>query len=367
MLGINLIGLPSPGGTSVGQFQMDAAAERFAFVLYAPKTGTLDSIQFMAGTVVSSPSIKVSFQDIDANGDPDGVVDQYAIFVPSGSAWNDVGAGGYMGSGGAGSGTKRSVTRGDRFAVVFEIDSYAAGNRLDTKYTQWTSQYFPPCRLKSSSDSGSTWFDTNGYVPIVAVKYDDGSYDYMPSALIYKLFTSWTAVSSFNTSNPTEDEVALKFQLPVPIVVDWLFAGLTSTNAGDFDLVVYDSDGTTVLASVSFDASAQMANQNTNYGRLLSASLALQANKTYYVAVKPTTTTNVTLLYVSVESADLIPQAIPFTATYAYRVDGGSWSEDTGKLPVISFSASPSEAAPSTQGLGGGSFQISQLTQMVGY
>ena len=109
---------------------------KYAFLMQTPKTGTLDSVGFLVNTVTQKPvnGLKVSFQSVSSTtGDPSGVIDQYTVVASSSlaaSTWVDVGAAGYMGSGGGGSGTRRSVNQGDYFFAVIEFNNFVANDSV---------------------------------------------------------------------------------------------------------------------------------------------------------------------------------------------------------------------------------------------
>lgn len=231
--------LPREGPASIFyvSFLLDAAAEKIAVGLRVPKTGTLHSVGFRLATVTQAPAngLKVSFQDVDlANGDPDGTADQYAV-VSSGlvsNAWIDVGATGYMGSTGTGSGTKRSVTLGDYLAVVIEFANFSAGDSLNVGGSYAVLNAFGNHYIDYYLVS---WAKQTTALGTVALKYDDETYAYIPALAPYKN----SGYTDLNTST-TPDEIALKFKKSYPVKVNRLWGRFeVKSAAADFQLVLY--------------------------------------------------------------------------------------------------------------------------------
>ena len=341
--------LNSSAGQSYTAMLLDAATEKVAFIIRVPKDGTLDSVGFRLGTVTQAPTngLKVSFQDVSlANGDPDGTIDQYAVVTAGlvSNAWIDVSATGYMGSGGAGSGTKRSVSRGNYLAVVTEYQSFNAGDSLNVNHLYtitWVGNNYADLFT-------AAWVKQTAGAPVLSLKYEDGSYDFMPEAFPH-------ATESYTSyhSGSTPDEIALKFKVPYSVKVNglWFFGQLAT---GPADLVLYDSDGATPLASASMDNDAAIAGNRFFWVPIPETTLSKETF--YYIALKPTTASYVNLFWFTVNAAAIFDQTdLGQNAFWSQRTDAGAWSDTTTKRPYIGAVISALD-----DGTGGGGAGISR-------
>lgn len=330
------------GGSYYQNFLIDAAGEKVAMIVRAPKTGTLNRAGFLLGTVTAGDTLKVSFQDVDpATGDPDGTADQYrtvAIADTDDDKWiggNSTPALGVMTSDGTDSGLKRSVTQGDLLAVVIEFDNRVNGN-LNVRH-------FGTPNFSRVTMMGQSYVDhyTTSWVKasvtgstacggIVLLEYDDGSSSYIPGTL---------PAASFNYAqyhiNSTPDEAMLRFSLPFPAKVTgyWFGADLD----GDAELFLLDSGGSVVANStVSLDKDIRAATAGSVFGVLLANEITLAANTTYYLSLKPTTASALMLYYFNAPSNAAFGQASCGTACYwAQRVDGGAITTTDTRRPLM--------------------------------
>jgi hypothetical protein len=106
----------------------------------------------------------------------------------------------------------------------------------------------------------------------------------------------------------------------------------------DIDLVLYDSDGSTVLKSVSVDASLPPSSSVRAMGHLFDTSVDLAANTYYRAVIKPTSGSSITFRYLSMSSAtwrQQLPGGEEFEMTE--RTNGGAWTETNTKRPAISL------------------------------
>jgi hypothetical protein len=344
-----LLGSFAGDGNSYGNGLIDAATEKAAFIIRVPKDGTLDSVGFLLGTVTQAPTngLKISFQDVSlANGDPDGAIDQYAV-VTAGlttGAWIDVGGTGYMGSTGAGSGSKRSVSRADYLAVVIEYQSFNAGDSLNVR------NFAPKLPWPGSAYADlytTAWAKANA--PVLSLKYDDGSYAFMPNVFPY----SSESYSPINTGT-TPDEIALKFKLSYSAKVNglWFYGALAAGSS--VDLILYAADGSTVLASASLDGDAVAGTMRMFWVPI--AETTLTKDTVYYIAFKPTTATSVNLYWFTVFAAAIFDQLdLDQNAYWSQRTDAGAWSDIVTKRPFLAAVISALD-----DGAGGGGAGVSR-------
>lgn len=322
------------GTTSYTALALSAAAHKVACILYVPKTGTLDGVGFRLGTVAVGDTLKVSFQDVDAaTGDADGTADQYRT-VTIGDAddneWIDhstVPSLGLMTHNGTDGGTKRSVTAGQKLCVVFEFNSYVAGNLSINGITAAANRGFSigtnRVRLFTSA-----WAGQSAVMPCLALRYSDGTYAYLDGVWPAATMTSLT----FNSGTVAQDEVGLRFSYPFRAEINgvWFFANSITT---DMQIVLYASDGSQWEA-LTIDKDEVSTSGIACYARFASEYL-IEPGVFYRIVYKPGTN-NCVAPYSTFNSTDIMAQISGgANCHWTQRADGGVWSEQTTWRPYL--------------------------------
>lgn len=319
------------GTTTYTTFLLDAAAEKLAGIIVAPKAGDIARVHFRTGTVTTGDTMKVSLQDVDpATGDPDGGADQFRTQVIADADDNVWFRTGLVTSDGTDTGTLRTVTKGQVLAWVIEFNSFVAGN-LNLVGKAVLAGQGPFVGRHYLDHFTAAWAKQTGSVQVAAIEYSDGSFAYIPNT-----FPATTQASITIGSASTPDEIALKFRLPFPARVSgWYLAG---NIAGDADIVLYDSDGTTVLETQSIDKDIRASAANLTAAGTFATARTLTANTFYYLAFKPGATNCFPFFF----TVDATPGAVILNqisggqdAHWAQRTDAGAWTPDTLKRPVM--------------------------------
>lgn len=307
---------------------LDASGEKLAAVFRAPKTGTLAKVRFRTATVTTGDTMKVSFQDVDmATGNPDETADQYRTVSVASSDDNTWISTGLITTDGTDGGGLRSVTRGDLLAIVIEYDSYVSGS-MNIVNSATLVDYGNGCY--TTLKTGGTWAKTTATAGCFELEYDDGSLAYTD-----------TLMPGFNTpgtvaSNTTPDEVALYFRFPVGVTVGGAFVIIDLDAA--CDVVLYDTDGTTALATVSLDSDVRAGTTVNGTMVVFPSEIDLTANSYYYLAIKPTTTSAVGYRYFDVRSTGSMDMFdLGQNAYWAQRTDAGVWAGTTTRRPRMSL------------------------------
>lgn len=333
-----------PYNTSTGTL-IDASGEKAGVCFIVPKSGTLDGVELLLGNVTQAPAsgIRLSFQDNDnATGLYDGTQDQYRDVTTglSSSAWI---ASGVMDHNGSGSGNKRSVTQGELLWLVMEFVSFSSGDsiRWATGATATTFIY-PYLALNGAKGTNQ--------MPLIVLKYSDGSYASINGGDIPPMKSQSTL--AFASNNATQDEAGLIFRCNTPRLVRgfWMYADLDAAA----DVVLYDSDGSTPLATVSLDTDNRRTGNFGTVRALFSSDVSLSAGVDYRLVLKPTTTTNVSIGYFDVDSAGVMGACIGGADWHwTQRVDAGSWTQTTTRRPWAGLLVNGYEA-----GGGGGGLMV---------
>lgn len=311
-----------------GQLRILNTVPKAAFTFIVPKSGTLDQVEFFLLTVGTAQAIKVSFQDIDpATGNPDGAIDQFRV-VATGSVTVGWMAPGLMTSDGTNTGVKRTVSVGDLLCVVFEFDSTAGDVKFSTTSRTNASALMADGMAYTSTNNGSAW-TKSGDVLCMALKYDDGSYAYV-GPLVWPV-TSLTT-RTYN-SGSTPDERGLYFSLPVGVSVSgaWVLGAWT----GDATITLYDTDGTTVIASAPQDKDNDLGS-TAPIPFWFTAPVTLTASGNYRLTVLPTSATNLSIYELNVNASALMAGMAGGTAMIGTsRTDAGAWTQDGTVRPLM--------------------------------
>lgn len=313
--------------------------DKIANIFQIPKTCTADRIGFRTSTVTTSDTLKVSLFTVDATtGAP--TTTAYGGMVAgtqgslSSNTWYTVTLG-----------TGANAVRGDLVAAVIEFNSFVAGDlALSIINTNNSLRVTRPYRTEF--ETGWSILASGQYAMVV--QCSDNTVAHIPYVFPWSAITS----NSFNSGTGTADEYALKFRLPFPARISGFAISWTGSAAGDFDAVLYDSNGTTVLESLSVDNDQASATAGLLGHGLFDTAVQLSANTFYYLSVKPTTATNVSLKTMDVSSAVFLDQVEGGQDFHlATKLDGGSFSATTTSRPFIfllfdQFSAGGGGSAP---------------------
>lgn len=312
---------------------LDASTERAAFVVYIPKSGTLDKFEFKIGIISlnAASKIRVSFQGLSGYL-PDGTADEYRIIDATDLASNTWTVPGLMTSDGTDTGTKRSVTRGDRVACVIEFDTFTASDSLVVRTMQIEDNAaLRPC--VGYHYTGGSWSSPADNGAIVALKYDDGTY---PNLLAGVFPTTTMDFAAIDVDSPF-NEMGVAFSLPAPVRIGGVVFRMKL--AGACDIVLYD-DQSNVLRTVSMSADTLKATASNqlvifpttvdDQGVSRSGDIFLGANVVYRCVIKPTTTTDITSYYFETNSVEIM-NAMPMGANMYYTKRGASdpWTDTT--------------------------------------
>jgi hypothetical protein len=317
--------VPKPPPTSdpaFGTIALSGSGAKVAYIFRAPTTGTLDKIEFKLDGVTTAQDIKVSFQDVDlGTGFPDGTADQFRVIASA-----NVAAGwmvpGLMTSDGTDTGSKRSVTRGDLLSAVIEFDSTAGNVNIaglsSTTYLGNTSFY--------SAQFTASWAKLLTRCPSMALKYNDGTYPFV-GADHFPISGALPLTTQFH-SGSTPDERGVIFQFPFSCAVGgaWFICDVDNVA----ELVLYDSDETTALATCPLDPDVRSGGAAALSFARFTSDITLLANTNYRLVLKPTSGSNIGIREFTVNTAAIMDGfELGQNMRHTARVNAGTWTEDT--------------------------------------
>lgn len=243
----------------------------------------------------------------------------------------------------------RSVAHGDPLCVVTEFDG--VGWQASDVITLSSFGYDGnnPTGLATTSLYTGTWAASNRQ-PFVFFVFSDGTYGSLMASLSAVGGTS----AVYNSGTAGGDEYALEFVAPSNGYIDAVQVNGNFTSS-DFEIVMYS--GTTALATKSIDANWIGSVNSRQPAYIAYPVTTVAAGSTYFVSVKPTTATNLTLIGFAVAAAAQW-DAMPSGQTWhrAKRVDAGAWTSEPTERPAIWVRFTPTAGAS----VGGGSFVVAQ-------
>lgn len=326
------------GLVSAGAFisdVIDASAEKYAYVgrvWFPTRTGTKDirRVGFRFGTVVKAggSALTVSLQDPSTTagppGRPDETQDQTVAIANANAAfasnsWIRTDA----------FSADRTVTFGDDLAVVVEYNGAGRLGSDSVRLTSFSTSQVQRLLSNPVLKTGGNWNVTNVAAPNLVLEMSDGTFGTLEGGLPIKAINT----HSFH-SGSAADEYAMPFSFPFPCKIDGMrFVVATDVAGCNFDAILYE--GTTVRRTVSIDGNRASATIGTIF-EVPFEEYTLDANSTYYVAVKPTTGNPLSVYSVDVDDANhLTTYPGGTTWTYTNRVDAGSWAAVTSTRQLI--------------------------------
>ncbi len=348
--GIWLPSYPIAGAASgygMNTITADASDEKVGLIFQVPRTGTLKAVGYASGTSVGNPNVKVSFQNVDANYLPDDTADEYRVVTnqPS-SSWNTTGI---ITTDGTDGGTKRSVTRGQWMAAVWEFDTFDASDIFRIVGLQMHSSNTQSGYYGAFKTSGGAWAKQtgSGLTPLLGLQYDDDTYEFIGTYNFPVLaFTTHT----FN-SGSTPDERGLKFKIAAPTTISSFVARLSIAAGINCDFVLYDSDGSTVLETVTVDSDSMVQpGTGGNCEYFFTSDHNLTADTWYRLVAKPGAS-NISMYSADASSAALLRAAMGGSDfIWTERTNGGAWTDTDTKFPIFGVRTTKFD-----DGTGGGS------------
>lgn len=292
---------------------IDASGETASFVLAAPKTGNIHKIHFRTTTVSSSGTLDVRVETVDTTtGTPSGtLIGTNTNGTQTGLASNTWYSPALT--------ADAAVTQGQIIAISIV---QSTGN-LSIASLSNPQQRFPYSALFASA----AW-TKNLTPPCLALEYDDGTTPPITGCFPYSAVTSTT----FN-SGSTPDERGNKITLNATMRTSgfWFWA---DCDTQDSEVSLYDSTGT-LIERLSFDKDVQNSSTVGFYSFPWTAKHTLTAG-TYRLTLRATSTTNITLIDVDVNSSGLMTAMDGGTdIIFTQCTDGGAFTDTNTKRAMI--------------------------------
>lgn len=295
---------------------LDAATEKAATILQAPKAGTILKVGWRSATFTSSGNADVRLETRDAaTGDPSGT-----LLATNTNATQAVAAANTWMTTTLTAGA--TVTKGQIFAVVI---AYSSGN--------WQVALADSVILSANYPYGDHFtgaWAKQGTTMAMALEYSDGSYAFIPGVLP----TTTYGATRIDTGT-TPDEIGCLFTATHALRVTGWGGYLDLDN--DADIVLYDTDGTTPLLTHSIDKDDRQANSGGTFHGWFSSTVNLVAGSQYRLVMKPTTGATGPIIYEWNVASAAVMGALPGGSDWVRteRTNAGAWTQTTTARPQL--------------------------------
>lgn len=273
--------------TTVNAQVLDASNDGIAFILRAPKAGTINAIGCnVTARVGTTPIYRFSLQTPIATRTPNGtILEAGAAFVDSapsatGWRWETLGTGAVV--------TARQLIAA---RIAYQADSggfpIGASHNMSVAANHGASSHSVQHGFISLQTAG-TWAGNLAQQPAMAVRYSDGQVVGLP-------YTSLAAYVWNSGTNPRYR--AMRWTPKVTCDVDGMWVCFRPTNTADFEISIYEGTSNDATGTYAVDPDVEMT-QNTGgfqFKVIFGGTLKFIAGRTYRIVYNPTTANNQTI------------------------------------------------------------------------
>ncbi len=303
------------------------------------KTGTINirKVHFRCGAITANYGAgtqhRVSLQNVSSTAgppyQPDGSQDQFYDFKTATTtltqnAWNTTGA---LSADRAVDLSADSLgdTNSRWLAVVWEYQAFSASDSLIVSTYTYAGVVYGTGGLGGNPLlNTASWALVSQRMNNVLLECDDGTFAFlMPSAV----FSALNFISVGNAA--AVRRAGVRFKVPTQRTIDRASLAIACPNGADGSIVLYDSDGTTILASVDVDNDAVAAVNANTHVHVAFQPVTLLANTYYRLAFVSTSATTATVPTFDVNAvAHMDGMYLGQNASYTAH-DGANWAETT--------------------------------------
>ncbi len=326
------------------------ANDEVVYIVEIPKTGSITNVAFQTGNMTVDGDGDVRIEGVTTStGQADGSLihaNATGGFTITAATDDDIWVTVTLTAG-------VSVTQGDLVAVVLKNDGA----------TPFTGSY--------GFNSTNTWQLDRPYIintsgtktvgsPCFGIEYSDGSYGNILGCTTVNL---WEKATYSLDSTPDENGLRFKLAFKARVTGIWTESEIDGATNG-FTIKFYDSDGSTVLTSITIDPDTRFAaaNIDSTYYKF-PASQVLDADTFYRITFLPLNNAAdvISIGFDQFDSAavmDAMEGGQNFHRTF--RTDGGAWTDDTDARIRVSLHidqvdfAAPAVSGPNAVSLLGG-------------
>jgi hypothetical protein len=308
-------------------FAVNGASEKFGCVFCPPKTGSIRKVGWRTGTVstVGTNPLDVRIETVDT-----------ATGLPSGTLWaaNTNVAHTLLTSDDAVWLTSNALTAD---AVITNTDTPIAVVIANpaTNFSNMQVASLVGCFTGASGRPYGLMFTTAwslpDNVPVLAVEYSDGTYEYIPG-----LWAISNAMTLNVTTATNPDEVGIRFSLPFRARMRgfWVVYQVSALTA-DFEMVFYDAAGVQARTK-AMDPDLLSGLTYRYIEEYWSSPVDLDIDTFYRLTFRPVTTNAANANYFQCDSVSLM-NATPWgqNCYWTERSDAGAWTDITTRYAIM--------------------------------
>lgn len=311
-------------------FVLDQAADQAEFIFQTSEAATITRIGIRVGVITGAPPVyAISLQGVDGSGNPDGAIKgggspASGTFTPSALGWLWITLA-----------NPYTCTRGEYLSIVVTYSSGTINSSNDMSVS-----------MTDTIDGGRNTFpysiqNNNGVRTRSLLR---AIFGYSSASKVYGCPVDNVSVNTI-ASDTTPDEAGMRWRLLANVLSSYSVVGFRvswrSPVAAKLLVVnLYDTDGTTVLQTLTYDSdfASAIANDASSDHYFQTATLAtLRGGSFYRLGFVPQETGN-NLRFrclVVTNAADLDAFACGQDWTLCTRTDAGAWTDDLLSRPLI--------------------------------
>lgn len=236
------------------------------------KTGILEKIHFRFIASNTGNNYIIRVEGVNGDGDPSTALFGDGTEVQTGTG---IAAGEYVATLISGAVFN---TINQPFAITWRPSTYAGACSIGM-YSDGTAGDFMPYLASSTNYTGGVWGARAG-APMVGLEYDDGTFVTYPGNWPYTALNTTIVTPS---SNPR----LVGNRINIPFTARAIGVWFVGDNDSDFEILLYDSNGSTVLKTISIDGDFPIGtNSATTLTQYFSSAQTITKNTNYYLVVK---------------------------------------------------------------------------------
>jgi len=319
-----------PNGTiTTNSTTLDAVGEKVAACYQAPNDLTIRNVGWRWGSIsgtATDNTLDVRIETVGADGLPTGTLwDTNTNCTHTFTSEDD---NSFPTS--PGLTADATISQGEWFAVVINLTQIEATRAATIVRNHDDVNLVKTHQTVAVQDIGAGWVVTgSNRAHMFALKESSGDWAFTPDSW-------WWLTNGYSTvaSDGAIKRAGLYFQIPFKCQVN----GFKVNWDGDGDGVwrLYDSDGTTVLSSHTWDASKRHNSIQTVHTRIyFDDNVTLEANTNYRLTFDSSETTSSSLVKLTLPSNDQLDVRPAGKNWYLTEHNGTSWTETNTVVPIM--------------------------------
>ncbi len=302
-------------------YLLDSVDDAICILFTAPKDMTLDSWSFYIAAHTGTPTVRVSIEGVDANGDPDGVEvvgQDYAFAVSGGmlsSTWTVSG----------------SITKGTRYAFVIRDGTTGTNLSVTDNITVrgWTNQFYTHTHFRTSVDytTGPTWAAVAHVQPLFTIHDSNDVDDRIGYPSQIQLAIN-PITDVLNRINGIKFKIPATFGRRVKVNGFQMMTLADRLNGTDYALGIYEDDSSATVVHESSTITVEEREGSAQIEQYWMDGVWLDTDTFYWVGIKNKQGTVNQFTGIYSMDADIENNIGAFA--HGDNIDMGTWVSGTG-------------------------------------